>query len=288
MDKNIGIITMERMDSRDFNSVGSSRIRARWLLPYWDEAEEYIIGKKYDVMIFQKVYWASFKDNGNYKGVKILDICDPDWLEGKVVFEYIDWVDAVVTSTEALAEYIKKLRPNVLVRCIPDRIYLPEAVPIKDKHEVSLKKLVWFGYSHNHRYIFNTFEEIIKRGIELTVISETACDVPLTYRNRIRIKDVVYNYESINKEIIKADAVLMPEPVGTERAKYKSDNKTVQAWSLGMPVIKVPEDLDKFSTNWEREGESKRVRKLVENEYNVKKSVEEYKALIEEIKSSRG
>ena len=92
--KNVGWLTMEKMDNRTFNSVGSSRIRARWLLPYWKEAEEYVIGKKYDVIIFQKVFWSSFKENGNYKGIKILDLADPDWLENKPVFEYIDWVDA--------------------------------------------------------------------------------------------------------------------------------------------------------------------------------------------------
>src|SRR5438552_3820560 len=127
MNKNTALLTMERMNNRVFNSIGSSRIRMRWLLPYWEEAEEFIIGKGYDVMIFQKVYWDTFKKNGNYQGVKILDLCDPDWLENKPVFEYIDWVDAVTTSTEALAEYIRKMRPNKKhVLCIPDRVYIPD------------------------------------------------------------------------------------------------------------------------------------------------------------------
>ena len=43
MKKKIGVSTMERFDNRRSQSVGSSRIRARWLLHYWPEAEEYKI-----------------------------------------------------------------------------------------------------------------------------------------------------------------------------------------------------------------------------------------------------
>ena len=70
----IGICTMEKFDNRVVNSVGSSRIRVRWLLKYWPEAEEYIIGKEYDVLIFQKVYWKPMMQS--FEGIKILDICE--------------------------------------------------------------------------------------------------------------------------------------------------------------------------------------------------------------------
>ena len=102
MNKKVGLLTMEKMDNRLFNSVGSSRIRMRWMLPYWDEAEEYGIAKEYETLVFQKVYWGAMMDA--FKGVKILDLCDPDWLENKPVFEFVDKVDAVVTSTPALAD----------------------------------------------------------------------------------------------------------------------------------------------------------------------------------------
>ena len=35
---------------------GSSRIRCEWVVKHWKEAEEYQIGKNYDVIIFQKIY----------------------------------------------------------------------------------------------------------------------------------------------------------------------------------------------------------------------------------------
>lgn len=277
---------MEAMDNRTVNSVGSSRIRIRWLLPYWPEAEEYVIGKKYSVMIYQKVYWGAMMKA--FQGIQILDLADPDWLENKPVFEYVDLVDAVVTSTEALAEYIRKIRPGVLVKCIPDRVYLPEAIPVHGKHEGRLKKLVWFGYSHNSHYLYNTFDQVISKGLELTAISDMPIEPTLMYKNKLNIVNVPYSYDTVNKEIVKADAVLMPEPFGDEKGKYKSNNKVLQSWALRMPVVKTPADLERFMSPEAREEEAILRRKEVEEKGSTELSVKEYKELIREIKRKRG
>src|SRR3990167_883805 len=149
----IAFCTMEKFDNRVRDSVGSSRIRGNWLIKYWPEAEEYVIGKEYDVIIFQKVYWKQMMTN--FKGMKILDICDPDWLENKPVFEYIDLAQATVVSAPALAEYMKKLRPEANILCIPDRIDL-DLHKRKEKHEGPARKVVWYGYSTNVHYIEKT------------------------------------------------------------------------------------------------------------------------------------
>lgn len=284
--KTIGISTMENFGSRKLNSVGSSRIRARWLLPYWEEAEEYIIGKKYEVMIYQKVYWENMMEA--FEGIQILDLADPDWLENRDVFRYVDWADAVVTSTPQLAEYIQKLRPNHKhVLCIPDRVYLPESTPVKADYGDKLQELVWFGYAQNAHYLTNTFEELIRRGLNVTAISEQPIEVPAIYRNKIRVDNVPFNYATLNKEIIERDAILMPDPSGDERAKYKSNNKTLQAWALGMPVIKVPEDLDVFETGEARRNEGQKRRKEIEEKWDVRFSVDDYRQLIETLKKER-
>jgi len=285
IDKTIGIASMEKFDNRLFNTVGSSRIRVRWLLPFWEEAEEFIIGKKYEILIFQKVYWLSMMKK--FTGIKIMDLADPDWLENKPVFEYIDMADGVVTSTQPLADYIKKLRPKALVKCIPDRILLSEAKPVKKEHNRVLKTLVWYGYSQNAHYLYSTFDEIIKRGLELTIISNEPFNAPSSYKNNLKIHNIPWDYETINKYIIDNDAVLMPDPVGDQKSRYKSNNKTIQAWSLGMPVIKVPEDLEKFLMQEDREKESKRVRKEIEDNWLVQKSVEEYREFILKVKERK-
>ena len=285
MNKTIGLVTMEKMDNRIENTVGSSRIRMRWLLPYWDEAEEYVIGKKYDVMVFQKVYWGSMMDA--FEGIKILDLCDPDWLENKPVFEFVDKVDAVTTSTEALAKYVKKMRPNALVKCIPDRVYLPESVPIKTEHSEKIKSIAWFGYVHNSYYLQRTYDVLMDKGYEFIIIADQPIEPPLAYRGKIRIQNVGYNYNTLNKEIVKADVVLMPDAFGDERAKYKSNNKTLHAWSLGMPVIKVPEDFERLATKEAREKESQDKLQEIKEKWDVGISAQEYKDLIEEIKQKK-
>lgn len=281
MEKKVGLITFEKMDNRVENSVGSSRIRMRWMLPFWKEAEEYVIGKKYDVLVFQKVYWDTMMDA--FEGIKILDLCDPDWLTKNPVFEYVDRVDAVVTSTEALAKFVRKMRPDKVVRCIPDRVYLPEAVPVKQVHSDKIRKVVWFGYAHNSYYIQRTFDILLQKGVELIVIADSPIEAPIGYRGKIKVTNIVYNYQTINKELIKADAVLLPEPYGDLRATFKSNNKTLQAWSLGMPVISDPDDFDKFASKEAREEESKKRLQEIKDKWDVALSAKEYQELVAEL-----
>lgn len=270
------------MDNRLTNSVGSSRIRMRWLLPFWEEAEEYGIAKQYEILIFQKVYWGAMMDAFN--GIKILDLCDPDWLENRPVFEFIDKVDAVTTSTEPLAEFVRKMRPNKLVKCIPDRVLLSEAPMLKKEHAKDLRKVAWFGYSGNAHYLIRTFDELIARDIEVTIISDSPIEAPSSYRGKLKVHNITYNEATLNKELLKADALLLPMPHGDERAKYKSDNKTLHGWALGLPVIRMPEDFDLLATKEAREQASVENRKTVEEKYDTKYSVDEYRELIEEIK----
>jgi len=208
-------------------------------------------------------------------------------LEGKPVLEFCDYADAVTTSTETLAEYIRKLRPNALVKCIPDRIYLPEAKPLKTFHNDSLNNVVWFGYAQNIHYLYNTFDTLISQNITLTIISNEQFDVPMAYRGTLKVNNVPYSYSTINKEIIKCDAVLLPDPKSDQRGLFKSDNKTLQSWALGMPVIKVPKDMERFRSKEVRIEEGKKVRNYIEENYNVKKSVDEYRELIKEIKARK-
>lgn len=283
--KTVGISTMESFDNRPPNTVGSSRIRVRWLLPYWEEAEEYQIGQKYEVMIYQKVYWKEMMTK--FPGIQILDLCDPDWLEKKPVFEYIDLADAVTTSSPGLRDFIQKLRPNKKVVCIPDRIYLPEHQTIKTEHIGPGTKAVWFGYSHNTHYLTKTLEQLILKGIELTVISNEPYTPPYAYR-ALKVTNIPYDYSTIHKELVKSDWVLMPEPNDDEKGKFKSDNKTLTAWALGMPVVSLPEHLDQFVNSAEaRAEESKRVLQLIKDKYDVKYSVDEYRQLINELKETK-
>jgi glycosyltransferase involved in cell wall biosynthesis len=278
----IGFATFENFDNRPYNSIGSTRIRARWLMKHWPEAEEYKIGRKYDVIIFQKVYWKNMMEA--FEGIKILDLCDPDWLEGKPVVEYANLADAVVTSSQALADYIKQFLPKKKVVCIPDRVELSEYPYLKKEHNEQLKEVVWFGYSQNFRYVQMAFDALMRRNMNLTCLTDRVVEVPAGYVG-MTVKSETYRQETIAQDLAKFDLVLLPDPKEIdERGKFKSDNKTLQSWAVGMPVARIESDLDRLLTKEAREKEGKEKRELIEKEYNVTKSVEEYKKLIKEIR----
>ena len=280
----IAISTMEKFDNRVTDSVGSSRIRGSWLIKYWPEAEEYYIGHKYDVMIFQKVYWPNMLDA--FEGIKIMDICDPDWVEGKPVLEYVDKCDATVVSTPALRDYMLKFRPKAKIICIPDRVDLSVHEPYKKKrHEGIAKTLVWFGYNHNSHYLFKTFEHIIPKGLELTIISDQPFNPPTQY-SELKVKNIPYAYPGVHREIPKYDMVLMPETNDDLRGKFKSNNKTLTAWALGMQVVKVTADLNRVMGPTERQKEADKRIKEIKEKWDVKISVQEYKDLIDSVKKA--
>jgi len=278
----IGQITMEKFDNRPFNTVGSSRIRMRWLLNFWPEAEEYMIGKKYGVLIYQKVYWEQMKTM--FKGIQILDLCDPDWLEGKDVFRYIDMVDAVTTSTPALADYIRKLRPKKKVVCIPDRVYFPEHKPVKENHDKTTNSCVHFGYHHNTGCLLPTLDYLLTRRLTLAVISNNSYAIPSKQWDGLKVENIKYQHPAIYKELIKHDFALLPPPAG-EKGKYKSNNKLLTCYALKVPVARHPEDLQRFSDPVERAKEAEKRYNEVKEKWDCRQSVEQYRKLIDEIQS---
>lgn len=282
--KKVGFITFEKASNRDEGSIGSTRIRARWVAKYWEDAEEWKIGEQYDVLIFQKVYWDEMMDN--FRGIKILDMCDPDWLEGRDIMKYVDKCDAVTTSTQALADYVQSFAPKKIVRCIPDRIDFEEHKTIKESQGENIKSAVWFGYSHNIKYIQKTFNELIKRGIQLHVYTDT--NIQLDYDHQaLKLERHSYNYDTIHQELIKYDVALMPERSNDFKGKFKSNNKITTCWALKVPVIEVPEDFDRLATKEARDKEVQEKYNIVQGEYNVIKSVDEYKLLISELLNAR-
>jgi hypothetical protein len=278
----VGFATMEKVENRPLNSVGSSRIRARWYYKYWQEAEEYHVGGKYDVMVFQKAYWREMLES--FEGIKIFDLCDPDWLEPRPVVESINLCHAAVTSTQALADYLKKFIKDKPIICIPDRVDLDEHKP-KLKHEGTLKSVAWFGYAQNFHYLEKTFEFLIEKNIALTVISNVPPAMPMGY-DRLRINTIDYNYKTLHEELIKYDAILMPDTTDDLKGTFKSNNKTLTAWALGLPVIKLPTDFDRFMSAEERQKEADLRLAEVREKWDVRLSVVEYKALIDQIREN--
>lgn len=270
----IGIILFEKIHGKTY--IGSSRIRGYWLTKYWNEAEIFQQGKKYDVVIFQKTYWLEYAEN--FDGIKILDICDPDWLDAVPIVHMINNCDAVTASTQTLVDEIKKITDKLVV-FIPDRQDL--GFHNKQKvHKGIAKKVIWFGYSHNAKVLDVTISSLVKRNLQLTVLSN--------FRPPYNKADKNLKYDWANPEfdfneiILRNDFVLLPPPQGP-RGRFKSLNKTYTAWALGMPVAINVDELDRFLDPEERKKEAKKRLKEIREKYDIKQSVEDFKNLIDKL-----
>lgn len=164
----VRFLTFEQYHGR--NGVGSTRLRVHNLIKNWPEAGLYKYGENPDVLVFQKVYiqqdWHFIK---HFEGIKILDICDPDWLSHEHIKETIDAVDAVTCPTEALADFLKQLTDKPVV-VIPDRFDM-SYVPDMRLQDGQVDKVLWFGYKQNAeimRFVIPTLEKL---KIKLKVIS---------------------------------------------------------------------------------------------------------------------
>ena len=276
--KTIGILTFEKYHGR--RDVGSSRIRGHWLIKYWDEAELFKPGKKYKVCLYQKAYFVEHAKA--FSGIKILDLCDPEFLHWSYrTKQMLKEVDAVTTSTESLAEAIRKFTDKPVVY-IPDRVDLEFHKETRRLHQGRAKWVVWFGYSAGFDMIKPVLHFLKKHNLNLIVISNKLFNLPASYYDHIELKNLPWKLETVNEDIVSADIVINPQSK-KGKWKYKSNNKTITAWALGMPVANDVEELEKFLDGEERQKESQKKLQEVKELYDVKISVNEYQELISKI-----
>lgn len=267
--------------------VGSTFIRVNQLMKYWPEAALYRYGENPDALIFQKVYAAyDYKFPINFEGVKILDICDPDWLEGLNVAETARAMDAITCPSETMAEFMRQLT-DAPVYVVPDRWDLANLKAPKDHHDRA-KTVVWFGYSHNAETLKPALRTINELGLNLMIISN---DDPIIHRFDVRDPKEYYSFHKFKQDELdgllrKADFAILPgdyRPIG----RFKSNNKTTKANLAGLPVAV---DGDKLRAFVEPEARSKYMLEhyaTIKSEYDVRKSVEQMKDIIAEAQRNR-
>lgn len=271
------ILTFEQYEGR--KEIGSSRIRGRWLVKYWDGVELFVQGQKSDFVIFQKCYWCEYAEV--YNGIKIFDICDADWLHwGYRTKQMIDLCDAVTTSTEALAETFRKFT-NKPVVCIPDRMDL-EYHNIKKVHSGRAKNVVWFGYSDNFEMLKPVIHFLIKNNLNLIVISNKDYRLQSNQIGKLEVTNYRWTEDTVNENIIKGDIVVNPKS-SKGKWKYKSNNKNLTAFALGMPVATNVEELVRFIDCNERIEEVGKRAKELKEKWDVKLSIKSYQELIKKL-----
>jgi hypothetical protein len=273
---NVGFLSMQKYENRKPLSVGSSRIRGTDMMAYCPEITEFKNGGHYDAVIYQKAYWKDHMEQ--FKGIKIFDICDPLWMEGRPMTEVTELCDAITCSTDALTNYIKQLTDKPVIT-IPDRINPEQYYPTKEMHIGKARTAVWFGYSQNQVVLDQVITVLKKYDLKLIVIS----DKP--YRDAdVNIK---WDVNTVNKEIIAHDVVIMPTYIKDKRFIYKSNNKTLTSWALKMPVVTEIPDLEKFMDPKERQKEAEQRYQEVMTKWHVRESGPQYLDLIGRIQKEK-
>jgi len=256
-----------------FKNSASERFRCDWLLPYLP-ADKYDGTQNldnYDVIIYQKAHSSEMlKLAKKYQGkkIQIYDNTDPDFLFNDLK-EFAGCMNFITVSTQAVANGFKHYGTPVYV--IPDRHELSYYNEKKIHRQVTNPLFVWFGYADNFARIEPLLPILKEHKFELKVI----CEQPVGHGNFI-----FWDKDAVNKEIIEGDIVLnLPDNYG-----YKSDNKTVTAWLLGMPVVEKVTQIFEFLEYEDRMKESEKRLKQAQEEYNIKRSAEEMLNLIEQFK----
>jgi hypothetical protein len=288
----IGVLLFETFHGRA--NIGSSRIRGHWLIKNWNnypawesELEMFKMGQAYDCVIYQKAYWVEHATE--FKGIKILDICDADWLHwGYRIKQMIDLCDAVTTSTETQAEYLRQLTDKPVV-CISDSIDFETIGELKKEHHGETRRVGWFGYSENFPMLEAALPALIKLKIpELIVIASPKQPFipPASLKDRILITNIPWTDVTVNRDLLKCDVIVNPK-TNAGRWKYKSNNKTIHAWALGLPVAHNDGELKSFLTEEARIAEAEKRYVEVREKYDIRKSVAVYKNLINQLCQSK-
>lgn len=264
--------------------TGSSRIRGKWLINHWPEAEELHYGRKYEAIIYQKVYEVEHAKIFN--GVKILDVCDPDYLDCKIPFmEMVEACDLVTTSTDNLRDVIQGWtdKPVITINDRHDLDFFKE----KKLHRGRAKEVCWFGYSHNAGPLKAVLPYLFDNQLKLSIIADNPVDITSSLPDkRVEERFTKWQLNTINKEIIKSDFIVMPGS-RDPNSRFKSNNKTIHSYLLKMPVASSIEELERYIDPKNRELDSEKNYEMAKKLYDVKVSVREMKNLIDIIKQKK-
>lgn len=186
----------------------------------------------------------------------------------------IEECDAVTVPTRALADYLRQIVSKP-VYVIPDRLDFSFYPNRKERHFGDLRTVVWYGYADNQPVLDVVVDPLHEAGIQLVVVSD---------RNYINADvNIKYNGDTIADDLMQYDAVLNVQSAENIKFAFKSNNKTIGAWALGLPVIVEFEDMARFKTAEARQAEADARHLEVLRDYDVRKSAAKMESVIMEL-----
>lgn len=276
----------------------SVRFRAQWPAKYWSGADCYDGTQRladYDVFVFQKFYlsreagaWArALKAQGK---MLVFDMCDADWIQSEThqrrLLDILPLFDFAVAPTQPIRDWLARWLPAYV---IPDRLDLDFHTArhkVREGQERPAPSLIWFGYSGNLVALDAMWPELKPvldtHDLPLTILADA---LPDEWRDRSwglghTPTWLRWTLERANEIIAGHDVALNPR-LNEGRFAYKSENKTITAWALGVPVARTVEELLGLLDDEYRAEEAEKRLLEVEEKWDVRISVEEWQGLIE-------
>ena len=291
--------------------LASSRIRIHWLSRSWPECDDYFypedfnqtseqffkvdnqlkILKDYDAVILNKTYEWRFARELQKRGQKVIvDCCDPDWLLSHSskqrmndCLETFKNCDVIVVNGEEMKLSVEKVTKKP-VRIIPDRLDLEWHEPRKETQNDEMKRLVWYGYNENLRVLEPYLFDILSQGYELTVLSDKfflSLVLPGGWGKQITFK--IWDPFTANEIIKQHDCVFIGKDPDDYLRQFKSNNRALTAFALGLPVAFDTEDLEKLKSKTARKINVNQGWYEVRRFYDIRHSVLDYDKIVKEL-----
>jgi hypothetical protein len=258
---------------------GSVRLRAEWVCNHWPGAEVYDYSQPFagaQLYVFQKAYlvertrdWteaaARWRDQGRCR--LAFDLCDPDFLDYehyRRMSRALPLFDFATVTTEAIAKWVERYLPTYI---IPDRVDMQALGAIgrkEDTGSTDKPRVVWAGYVHNVSAMDELRGAVEQLGLELTVMAR---EKPLPF-------------DDFWRAVLEHDVLLNPR-LGVAPFSYKSDNKTLIGWALGMPVARNAQELEALCDPEWRAQVTRTWQDEIEQNWQVEKSVRQWEKIVE-------
>ena len=274
-------------------SWGSSRMRCYWPAKYMGATvatwHSVLSGKQIEdnKIICQKLGNAELMRRWLDRGAEVWwDVCDPAWWfspgDAKPLAEM---VTGIVASNPGLAEDFTEWsgRPCEM---IPDRMEL-EHYPTQREHRAAKPvRFIWFGVSVNRLTLCGAWANLARlvangHDVSLTIMDNQP-ELSLGLGNEVPLGYLRWGIESAPNTIASHDIALLP-PYPGPWGRVKSNNKTLTAWSCGLPVtsgLNYREMEWLVSSHETRATLGRQGRKDVESMWQVERSAREWERLL--------
>lgn len=290
----IGFVTYQN-DPEVKDEVASTRIRITWALPYMPTAivsEDFEELKTCDVVVFQtRIQTKDWQMAAKLRdlGVKIIfDFTDPHWIKEydpdaihPVFYKIAELSHCVTLPTEGIEKTFNAAFPFVRTEIVKDRLDLNLYNKIKEHKDTKEFKILWHGSYGNICSIDLARADLEKLGLEYKIKLICVYDKSTKYSvkpfKNIEVEVREWSNQKVIDSLLESDLSINPKYDNWK--SYKSNNKTITAWALGIPCIErnFYAELKKYcqsSTLRNVIGQS--LRQHVVKEYDVKETSKEW------------